>query len=58
MCRRNEVYDDCNANCQPTCSRPEPKCPKMCKDGCICKPRYVRDDRNKQCILKYHCPGQ
>ncbi|RVE47999.1 hypothetical protein evm_007311 [Chilo suppressalis] len=53
---QNEVYDICNAACEPSCSDPEPICTKVCTGGCICATGFLRDD-NGTCVTINKCPG-
>ncbi|XP_052743545.1 serine protease inhibitor swm-1-like [Bicyclus anynana] len=56
MCfNSNEVYDICNANCEPTCAEPEPICAKLCKGGCICAPGLLRSPGG-ECVSVDKCP--
>ncbi|KAL7048838.1 hypothetical protein ACKWTF_003502 [Chironomus riparius] len=59
-CHKNETYSECGqiASCEATCSKPLPydmMCPAICKKGCYCKDRYVRN-KNRKCILLEDCP--
>ena len=35
-CPYNQVPDDCNAHCVPTCDNPNPICTLACISGCGC----------------------
>ncbi|CAG4982176.1 unnamed protein product [Colias eurytheme] len=52
---QNEVYDICQAACEPTCDDPEPICSKVCTAGCVCAPGLFRDG-NGTCISVDKCP--
>ncbi|XP_013179678.1 PREDICTED: von Willebrand factor [Papilio xuthus] len=40
--KENEVFDMCNAGCQPSCKDPDPVCTKVCSSGCVCSPGLLR----------------
>ncbi|CAK1587288.1 unnamed protein product [Parnassius mnemosyne] len=42
-CPKNEVYDMCNAGCQPSCNNSSPICTSICLAGCICSPGLMRN---------------
>jgi hypothetical protein len=50
-----EVYDICNAACEPSCVDPEPICAKICTGGCICSSGLLRND-NGVCVSVEKCP--
>ncbi|XP_046969533.1 zonadhesin-like [Vanessa cardui] len=52
----NEVYDMCNAACEPSCTDPEPICSKVCKSGCICASGLLRSPGG-DCISVDKCPS-
>ncbi|XP_060804974.1 mucin-6-like isoform X2 [Amyelois transitella] len=52
---KNEVYDICKANCEPSCSDPEPICTQICQGGCICSSGLLRND-NGDCVSVDKCP--
>ncbi|XP_050347830.1 von Willebrand factor-like [Nymphalis io] len=51
----NEVYDMCNAACEPSCTDPEPICTKVCKSGCICASGLLRSTEG-DCVSVDKCP--
>ncbi|XP_022116032.2 serine protease inhibitor swm-1-like [Pieris rapae] len=51
----NEVFDLCNASCEPSCIDPEPICSKACTSGCICASGLLRDADNT-CVSVDKCP--
>lgn len=50
----NEIYDICNAACEPSCADPEPICTKVCSGGCICAPGLLRNDTG-ECVSVDKC---
>ncbi|KOB74966.1 putative scavenger receptor cysteine-rich protein isoform 1, partial [Operophtera brumata] len=52
----NEVYDSCNAGCEPSCNDPEPICTKICMGGCVCAPGLFRNETG-ECISVDKCPA-
>lgn len=52
---RNEFYDKCGTNCEPTCENPNPRCNKSCKAGCFCEKGYIRNKKGGTCIRKKKC---
>ncbi|XP_076243917.1 zonadhesin-like [Calliopsis andreniformis] len=53
-CPENEVYTECNGHCQRTCKRPNPICPLICIEGCICKKDWLRNSDGK-CVPPRRC---
>ncbi|XP_049875874.1 serine protease inhibitor swm-1-like [Pectinophora gossypiella] len=51
----NEVYDLCNATCEPSCEDPEPICTNICSAGCVCAPGLLRN--GTECISVDKCPA-
>ncbi|CAH2044251.1 unnamed protein product, partial [Iphiclides podalirius] len=52
---KNEVYDMCNAACQPTCSDPDPVCTRICSAGCVCSAGLLRSAAGT-CVSVDKCP--
>jgi hypothetical protein len=52
-CPENEEYKCGYPDCEPTCKRRMFCAKPTCDYACLCKPGYVRDQ--KQCILKQNC---
>ncbi|XP_064073586.1 von Willebrand factor-like [Vanessa tameamea] len=52
----NEVYDMCNAACEPSCTDPEPICTNVCKSGCICASGLLRSSGG-DCVSVDKCPS-
>ncbi|XP_066260197.1 serine protease inhibitor swm-1-like [Euwallacea similis] len=50
----NEQYSNCGTPCEETCTYQPEVCILVCKQGCFCKPGYVRNN-NGDCILKSQC---
>ncbi|XP_068618092.1 serine protease inhibitor swm-1-like [Battus philenor] len=40
--KENEIYDMCNAGCEPSCKDPDPVCTKVCNAGCVCSAGLLR----------------
>ncbi|KAF9956900.1 hypothetical protein BGZ72_002371 [Mortierella alpina] len=54
-CKRYEVFDSCNGDCDLTCENPKSViCSRMCVEGCICKPGLVRA-KDGSCIPVKSC---
>lgn len=56
-CPENEEYNECGPYCEATCTDPlrlRP-CIFLCKEGCTCKPGFVRDTRTEKCVPKEKC---
>ncbi|GBP30404.1 Cysteine-rich venom protein 6 [Eumeta japonica] len=51
---QNEVYDMCNAQCEPSCADPEPICTKICTGGCVCASGLLRDESG-ECVSVERC---
>ena len=52
----NEEYRECGTSCEPTCAVQSPVCTALCTaPGFFCKPGYVRDAKNRHCILPTEC---
>ncbi|XP_046415663.1 cysteine-rich venom protein 1 [Neodiprion fabricii] len=56
-CGPNTITTKCGNPCEFTCGQLKPKfCPKVCiRNGCVCKPGYVRRDENGPCIHESWC---
>ncbi|XP_045451257.1 serine protease inhibitor swm-1 [Melitaea cinxia] len=50
----NEVFDICNASCEPSCTDPEPICTKVCASGCICATGLLRSPEG-DCVSVDKC---
>ncbi|CAH2093257.1 unnamed protein product [Euphydryas editha] len=50
----NEVFDVCNASCEPSCTDPEPVCTKVCASGCICATGLLRSPEG-DCVSVDKC---
>jgi hypothetical protein len=57
LCKKDEVYTQCGAKCEPSCDQRNPICPKSCDKGCVCRGQgYVR--RNGKCVPLSECPSK
>ncbi|KAG8177858.1 hypothetical protein JTE90_027123 [Oedothorax gibbosus] len=58
VCGVNEEYLECGSPCPLTCTNltRSSNCPKVCVQGCVCKPGYVRGP-NGACLLPSQCPA-
>ena len=58
ICPDDQIYSTCVSDCPFTCENkdsPTPTCnTTVCKEGCECKPGYVK--LGKKCVLKDDCP--
>ncbi|XP_057605487.1 zonadhesin [Hippopotamus amphibius kiboko] len=57
-CSAHSVYTTCVPSCPRSCQDPEGQCkgsrvPSTCKEGCVCEPGYVLNER--QCVPKSQC---
>ncbi|KIH52983.1 trypsin Inhibitor like cysteine rich domain protein [Ancylostoma duodenale] len=52
-CGKNQVFDPCFDDCEPTCEEPYKACPYLCRmeGGCACKYGYLRHE-NGRCVPK------
>ncbi|KAI5637847.1 trypsin inhibitor like cysteine rich domain-containing protein [Phthorimaea operculella] len=50
----NEVYDLCNAACEPSCADPLPICSQVCTAGCVCAPGLLRNETG-DCVTADKC---
>ena len=60
VCGKNQVFKTCGSGCgDPKCGdKPGPKiCPVVCFKGCMCRPGYVRNDKN-ECVSIKQCVKQ
>uniref|UniRef100_A0A158Q8S2 Thyroglobulin type-1 domain-containing protein n=1 Tax=Elaeophora elaphi TaxID=1147741 RepID=A0A158Q8S2_9BILA len=61
-CGENEQFVECIDECQPTCfsTTPTPCFIERCKNGCQCKPGFIRQINNQHaaCIPQSECPQQ
>ncbi|KAI4463457.1 riddle [Holotrichia oblita] len=60
LCPLNEEWSSCVPPCTPTCNNPIPSiCPyQLCKEGCECKPGFIRETENGGCVLPTDCPSK
>ena len=58
VCLANEVYSECMAGCQKTCSTLDIAFKCKCIEGCVCMDGYVRSDITNLCVLENKCKSK
>ncbi|XP_063696515.1 zonadhesin-like [Culicoides brevitarsis] len=51
----HEFFNYCGSNCSTTCGEDRMNCPKICVQGCFCKPGYRRSKFNGECVPEAKC---
>nr|XP_049693107.1 zonadhesin isoform X3 [Helicoverpa armigera] len=56
----NAIFSDCPSSCQATCDNPNTNQPcnrKCMTPGCVCKPGFIKIEKDGKCIDPKKCPA-